>query len=60
MLEDFTMLNSKNTRVDLKAANAVLKTGHHKIDTRVNAANAAAMMLTIQTIYNLDETISRS
>jgi hypothetical protein len=60
MLEQFYTTELKKYEGDLKAAKAVLKTGHHTIDSRINAANAAAMMLTIQTIYNLDETISRS
>ena len=60
MLEQFYNAELGRYQGDLKAANAVLATGHHKIDTRINAATGAAMMLTIQTIYNLDETISRS
>ncbi|RYZ45563.1 MAG: DUF1553 domain-containing protein, partial [Sphingobacteriales bacterium] len=60
ILEQFYNTELKKYQADPKSATAVLKTGHYPVNNKVPPANAAAIMLTIQTIYNLDETISRS
>lgn len=60
MLEQFYNAELLKYQKDTKAAIAVLNNGHAKQNDKVEKAKAAAMMLTIQTIYNLDETISKS
>ncbi|HMF73397.1 MAG TPA: DUF1549 and DUF1553 domain-containing protein, partial [Flavitalea sp.] len=60
LLEQFYLAELAKYKKDLKAATAVLKVGSYPQNNKLNKADAAAMMLTVQTIYNLDETISRS
>ena len=60
LLEQFYQAELTKYRKDLNAATTVLKVGTYPQDNKLNKADAAAMMLTVQTIYNLDETISRS
>ncbi len=47
-------------KADNKGATALLKVGKYPQNDALNKAEHAALMLTVQTIYNLDETISRS
>jgi hypothetical protein len=60
LLEQFYATELAKYQDNTTAARAVLDVGLHPQNKAVNDAQAAAMMLTIQTIYNLDETISRS
>lgn len=45
---------------DKEGAKKVLLTGNYPSNSKLDPVQSAALMLTIQTIYNLDETISRS
>jgi uncharacterized protein DUF1553/uncharacterized protein DUF1549/cytochrome c len=60
VLEGFYSTELQKYRKDLKSANAVLGAGHYPVEKNLPSPDAAAIMLTLQTIYNLDETISRS
>jgi hypothetical protein len=60
ILENFYNESLKKYQKDREAAKKILQAGIYPQNTKLDKAVSAAMMLTIQTIYNLDETISRS
>ncbi|MET0298892.1 MAG: PSD1 and planctomycete cytochrome C domain-containing protein [Flavitalea sp.] len=60
VLESYYNTELAKYQKDKKAAIKVLNTGHYPQSDNPDKATEAALMLTIQTIYNLDETISRS
>jgi hypothetical protein len=60
VLHDFYNAELANYQKNPAAASSILRSGNYPQDNRSDKAISAAMTLTIQTIYNLDETISRS
>lgn len=60
ILEKFYKTELLKYKSDTKATIALLKVGNYPQDVSLNKAEHAALMLTVQTIYNLDESISRS
>lgn len=60
MLKEFYDSELAKYKGDKESARKVLKVGHYPQNEKLDVIESAALMLTIQTIYNLDETISRS
>ena len=60
LLKEFYDSELDKYKKDKTGAKKMLMVGHYPADTKLGPAESAALMLTIQTIYNLDETISKS
>jgi hypothetical protein len=60
MLYEFFTTELAKYKKDLTASNKLLKSGQYPQQKELDPASTAAMMLTIHTIYNLDETITKS
>jgi len=60
MLYEFYTTELAKYKKDITASKKLLKNGHYPQHEELDPASTAAMMLTIHTIYNLDETITKS
>jgi len=60
LLENFYNEEFKKYNANKPEAEKLLKVGQYRPSEKANEIQSAAMMLTIQMIYNLDETLSKS
>ena len=60
MLYEFYTTELAKYKKNVDASKKLLKNGHYPQQAELDPASTAAMMLTIHTIYNLDETITKS
>ncbi|PWT98679.1 MAG: hypothetical protein C5B52_11880 [Bacteroidetes bacterium] len=60
LLKEFYETELAKYKSDKKSAIALLKVGHFPQNKNIDPSACAAMMLTIQTIYNLDEAMTKS
>jgi hypothetical protein len=60
LLKEFYDTELAKYKTNKAGAKNVLMVGHYPVNEKLDPVQSAALMLTIQTIYNLDETISKS
>jgi hypothetical protein len=60
LLTEFYDEEKKKFAKNVPAASKILQIGQYEYKGKLNEPEAAALMLTIQMIYNLDESISKT